>query len=389
MLLRWKDSPFLFHDQQISTLDKLPVEILLHIASFLPTSSIACLSLTSKWYHQVLSDQFDPKWRNNRTEKRRFLQLLEDDLPEQMLCSICNTLYRRHPRIASFCLSYLSHTSARSTVSRCSSHLLFINRNMVDEFVRGFVKGPRYGPQLDELSHKCILGDATFPYDEKRGIFMSRSLDARVVKGKLLLHSVHKTSVILSTELHETRVLTESPKGVIPKGLLPSIDRFRYIGCAHTPQTLPAVLLDAYQARSDSYCHHLLSCGHCATDLRVRVGVQRQDKRECIQIEVEIWRSLGGRDLDKREASEDAHFSLGTQNADFNINDPPERDLEDLFNGVAEKECAQKSKTWIQSWYWDYNPYTMRLWQYHAPRDYDRSRQPGWPRPRHITCLPS
>lgn len=77
-----------------STLERLPVEILLRIIFFLPVSSIACLSLPSKWHYEALIDQIDPKMRDNSAEKERFLRLLEKDLPEKMLCCSCNILYR-------------------------------------------------------------------------------------------------------------------------------------------------------------------------------------------------------------------------------------------------------------------------------------------------------
>lgn len=360
------------------TLDKLPVEILLHIASFMPTSSIACMSLTSKWYHQVLSNQFDPKMQDDQTEKRLFLRLLEDDLPEQMVCSSCNTLYHWQPWNECLCPKNDAHVGAKRTMYWCCDHYLRINRNMVDGFLRGFVKGSRYGPQLQELRHDCKPGRLMYHYYPKRQILIDRSLDARVVSGKLLLHSVHMMTVSLSSELHEHEITLRprSPKVLVPEGLLPSIDMFRYIGCDHMHH-LPAVVLDAYQKRADPRCLGLLNCGCCATDLRVRVEIERKGTREGIHIEVEMWQSLGGREPDNREVSEDAHFCYVSSYGSFNINNPPERDLEDLYKGVAEKEGGvfsstsphqpRKSKTWIQSWCWCYNPNTKKLWQYKVP----------------------
>lgn len=96
-----------------SILQRLPSEILLRTIYFLPLSSIACLSLTSKWYHATLHGHFDPKMPRNSTEKARFLRLLEEDLPTMILCSSCNILYRwqDHPR--GCCARYLDHVPMR------------------------------------------------------------------------------------------------------------------------------------------------------------------------------------------------------------------------------------------------------------------------------------
>ena len=64
----------------------------------------------------------------------------------------------------------------------------FIYRNMVDAFLRGFARGPLYGPQLEELGHICKSNRSLALY---KGEPIDHSLDARVVMGKLLLHGVH------------------------------------------------------------------------------------------------------------------------------------------------------------------------------------------------------
>ncbi|KEF60135.1 uncharacterized protein A1O9_04985 [Exophiala aquamarina CBS 119918] len=82
-------------------------------------------------------------------------------------------------------------------------------------------------------------------------------------------------------------------------------------GCAHTRDTLPAVILDALQLRvgcagDQTRSLDLLNCGYCATDLRVRVELECGGT--CIQIEVKIWKSLGSREPDNRDETEDARF---------------------------------------------------------------------------------
>jgi hypothetical protein len=195
---------------------------------------------------------------------------------------------------------------------------------MVDAFLRGFAKGSRYGPQFHELNDTCKLSH--------KGEYIDNSLNARVVRGKLLLHGIYKLS--LSSSAQSSGTLT-SPGDIsqdLPDGLLPAIDNFKTIGCAHTGDSLPAVIWDVYELKagcSDGRTRSLdlLSCGHCATDLRVRVELDCGGM--CVHIEVEIWRSFGGRESDNRDETENAHFYFREE--PFDINLLPDRNLEENF----------------------------------------------------------
>ncbi|KAK5190999.1 hypothetical protein LTR99_000058 [Exophiala xenobiotica] len=201
---------------QASTLEMLPTEFLLQIISFLPASSIAFMSLTSKWHHEAFIDQFDPKWRDERAEKVRFLRLLEEELPEMIL-------------------------------------------------------------QYATAAVSCTVGS-------------------------------------VATDGNDAAVLT-------------------------VLDSLPAVILDVYELKAGyadgrTRSLDLLSCGHCATDLRVRVELNCGGM--CVHIEVEVWRSFGGRDSDNREETEDAHFCFGEK--PFDINLPPARNLKEMFKDGVEEE---------------------------------------------------
>ncbi|KIW19180.1 hypothetical protein PV08_03474 [Exophiala spinifera] len=257
---------------------------------------------------------------------------------------------------------------------------------MVDAFLRGFAQGSRYGPQLEQLNHTCELDvGALFPKGVcNEGVCITKTIDARVVRGKLLLHNVHKLSVSLLTQPSSPLTSRVDISQIVSNRLLPAIYKFTArIGCVHTPDTLPAVMLYAFRFRVGCSGDRargldLLSCGHCATDLRVRVEL------DCggtgVQIEVEIWRSFGGRDSDNRDRAEDGHFFIDPMSdAPFDINHPPVRDLEKMFNGV-EEDCSglwspnrpRSRQSWIQLWMWFYDPFKAQLRSYGLPCNDDR-----------------
>jgi hypothetical protein len=375
VLLRVRGLQSITLESSASTLARLPAELLLRIVSFLPAGSIACLSLTSKCYYAALSDQFDLKLQENPKEKQRFLRLLEEDLPEMMACYSCNALYSWKKQQRYLCPNQHNYTSLQRGSLWCFAHdPAFIYREMVDAFLRGFEKGPKYGPQLLELAHKCKCDGSVLNCAGKK---IWRSLDARVIKGKLMLHGVHELCV--SFPPLGTRPSQICLDKIVKDTLVPEIDKFSGIGCVHTGDSLPAVLLDTVQhlpggLKDRTRCHDLLNCGHCATDLRVRIVVENNT---CLRIEVEIWQSFGGRDPNNRDEMEDAHFHLPrSENKSLDPNEPPSRNLEELFKrevgesiGLPFAEVLQRRQSWLQLWNWIYSSSRTELCGYCVPRD--------------------
>ncbi len=240
----------------------------------------------------------------------------------------------------------------------------FICRNTVHAFLRGFARGSEYGPQLDELNHHCkSAGDG----------HIESSLDARVVRRKLLLHEVHRQCVILPNQpIGLLRSKVDIGRD-IPDGLVPAINRFKDVGCFHSGYSLPAIIGDAYHLREGhpgdrSKCLDLLNCAHCATDIRVRVE-ERCGGTEVL-IEVEVWKSFGGRDFDTRDEMEDAHFDHRDKRFDtFDLRRDTDRNLEDLFREGGEGEHGvslssdqpRRRQNWLQSWWCYFDSDEARL----------------------------
>ncbi|EHY57141.1 hypothetical protein HRR83_002636 [Exophiala dermatitidis] len=172
-----------------------------------------------------------------------------------------------------------------------------------------------------------VTNHRTKSADDYAGLSFSyvvdKILEARVVEKRLMPHGVYNMAETCSlaqqpggTPAQEVDQSTHRPGHIaVPKRLLLAIHRFRTIGCAHTRDTLPATILDAVQLQLGCCSGHhptksrdLLNCGHCATDLRVRVGLDGNST--CVQIEVELWQSFGGRDSGDRDETEVPTFQL-------------------------------------------------------------------------------
>lgn len=81
----------------LSSLERLPFELLQHIASHLPASSAASLALCSHHVRDVIGTQCWVAIRAPSPEKRKFLSYMEQDLPDHRLCDRCAQFHRRDP----------------------------------------------------------------------------------------------------------------------------------------------------------------------------------------------------------------------------------------------------------------------------------------------------
>ncbi|KEF52720.1 uncharacterized protein A1O9_11137, partial [Exophiala aquamarina CBS 119918] len=178
-------------------LARLPPELLLQIIRYLPVESAAAVALISK-YHYLALKQYVLLGLSDIAGKRRFLRLFEVDLAEYIACHCCSILYRwkacapryECPRRYRRGM-YRIHTLG---LKYCPQHYpRELPLETVAAFLRGYERGPAYGPQLQELHHKC---DAALPWHHWTPD-VSRDTAARVVHGKLLLRTSYSLQVSL------------------------------------------------------------------------------------------------------------------------------------------------------------------------------------------------
>ncbi|RMZ83576.1 hypothetical protein DV738_g1127, partial [Chaetothyriales sp. CBS 135597] len=185
---------------EVPLLARFPVEILLHIVSFLPPESAVSLSLVSRHYYTLLSRDVDLTLKQNQPAKKRLLRLLEVDWPHLMACHACNMLFswkwkpNRALSIYTCPSSGRQSSSHLSGISLCCGYLHpDMSFSIVEAYIRGYEMGPAYGPPLSELTHSCR---GRLQSDDRREARLT--VRARVVQGKFLLHHTMRANICLA-----------------------------------------------------------------------------------------------------------------------------------------------------------------------------------------------
>ena len=360
VVLRYHPSPW---KPPYPYLEEVPVEMILHIASFLPTESAVCLSLASKSLHQALNQRIDMRFSNPETDpaaKKRFARLLEIDVPGLISCHGCSVLHRWNRRSTSM-RPYLCRNHYRGYpchhklfIPFCTTHAPYaFHREVLDAFIRGYERGPAYGPQLHALEHQCKTDSLWGSHEQN----LSRSTQARMVLGKLMLRINY-----------ELEVPPDTP-------LVPEVDKFKCVGCSHSSRTLPGVIMDAIdqtendlsQPRSTGY----VNCWYCATDLQVRVI---SSTKGSLVFKVDTWHFLGGRDHEREHPTVRSTLDHRAPYHHYSYDMVPTRNLEKLYNEGLGDELhhpppfgpSSRVQSWLQSWQWWYNA-TKKSLEYRVP----------------------
>ncbi len=332
-------------------LARLPPELLLQIIQYLPAESAAVVSLISR-YHYVVLKQYVLTGLSDKAAKKRFLRLLEVDLPEYIACPCCDILYRwkaSAPMYSCPRRRYDQGTRYLHNVApmiRPQHYPWALPLEAIAAFLRGYERGPAYGPQLQEFYHKC---DGPQRYLTPG---VSRDTEARVVNGKLLL----RTSYSLQMSLQES--------------FAAQLDQLSYIGCSHSPGSLPALVMEAID-HIDSpskapRCYDYINCAECATDLRVAVLATKSDQ---LVAQITTWQCYGGRDIDQEDRTVRTLFGYsfacqgeGESGTVSYRRALPSRNLELQYNeslgdGGGLTNGLQQRHRWLHWWDWSYPRY--------------------------------
>lgn len=157
-----------------SQLLRLPPEIILLVASMLPTPSTACLALCSRGLNHILGPGF---WRSLQSEapdvRLAFLLSLAKDLPQHFVCQECACLHRmsaiKWPRIITRLLG------PRCTWQGLGFYHLFLSRYRI------------YFPHIELAMKQHYSGtDIGFPLEA----FQHLEVEHNQIKQKITLLSV-------------------------------------------------------------------------------------------------------------------------------------------------------------------------------------------------------
>ncbi|PQE27138.1 Cyclin-like F-box protein [Rutstroemia sp. NJR-2017a WRK4] len=167
-------------------LSDLPPELIIIIASFLPTQSAACLSLCSRAMSQILGSD---AWRCLKIQspgvRATFLSDLSKDLPQYFVCYLCVQLHttsavqwpRSSPKTLTRCLRKelaLKHCSQSGIYLRFPHIQLVMNRHYL---------GPSHGFPLEAFQTTEVIESDIF-----RNIVLL-SVEAQIVSDELLMRS--------------------------------------------------------------------------------------------------------------------------------------------------------------------------------------------------------
>lgn len=273
----------------------LPLELILCILRYLPDESIISLSLTCK----ALRDQVWPRYHQLLAipdTKRCFLRLLENDLPEYLLCAICNKLFTWW-RFTSPDKIYTARGHDGDHLQHYQGMLLSnghrIGRMSIeirDLILRANERGPAFGLPISILKQECSsaeLGPGP----------MLISFDAKVVASRLVMKRVDTLLVDTRYEVHDQAELLHQLHASHP--------------CAGLclPDILPNIALSAVEETTDQTGFYqarlvgemlpvskvLFHCRNCTTDIRVKAD--RQEAAHAIRVEVISYQDFGNRSM--------------------------------------------------------------------------------------------
>ena len=290
--------------RKLSSLERLPTEVILIILDFCSPETGIALSLTSK---RLYGQFFAHTVRNHALKthvKLRLLRLLEKDLPQLFTCSTCVRLYHWE-RCALLLDSYgcpLRQWSSRKPEHTDRARLGggyrrpdYLNTELRDLIIRASRRGPLFGPPVE-----CLAND--FIADRGNGFKSYKTFVPRVVENSLMLWTTVAIKIHLDANLHhQTRCLQNCT-------------------CSHTGTRMSTIIKCALSHLSDEQrlveqgteanistpkCLQLLKCKCCATDIQIEVLCQGE---RAIGLQIHSWRDFGNAETGT-ETLQGAHFA--------------------------------------------------------------------------------
>ena len=235
--------------------DRLPLEIIQYIASFLPTNSAAAFAFCNHTFREVLGAKYWNLLRfspSRQTERAIFLQWLERELPEYIFCDCCAKLHspcgprevleQRQCFIVDFRQRQSSHyrPEFRYDHVQMAMKLHRLGRDTRPDLARlTLVDTATYGPNDLYLSEARIVADEMFV----------RAQHWLLVPGNKFLH-VPKFSFRVC---HHLDTLDLSPNN--------KLKRMMFCKIAH--------LNDMQKLVSCKSCNGLSQCDYCPTEFQV------------------------------------------------------------------------------------------------------------------------
>ena len=274
----------------------LPTEIILHILSFLPISSAACLAFCNHPFKARLGLMYWDSIRLGHNERERddFLSLVAQDHPSYIFCYQCSRLHHvdeigspgpvnKPSTLLPCCEGYLSirpdgHVSRRTTFKLSFAH--------VQLAMKRYRRGSDHGISLDDLSFTEVQNS----FQEDRDYTTFLTADARI------LASDHESSLLM--RFQQLLLIPVDPFesnldqiSRIPFGCLcPHI--YRYNSAVYSRLRCRLKHISEDECKHTTRCMDTYRCQSCSTEYTTDVLDSRHVDGGII-VAVTTWMNLG------------------------------------------------------------------------------------------------
>jgi len=265
-----------------SALGKLPAELFLEIADFLPPESIACFALSCRVICDILGVQCFAAVKQDPSTCYAFLSQLEVDMPDVVTCRPC---LRFHAMSNATSYRY----RRRNQLCRSEDLAAFIPFTLHYEFsstvMQMAMKRSRQGLNVQSL---LALLEMTPRQIHVVPLVCHGQSDVKIVNGHLLFRKLHRVELLAGTDLR-----------------LPS--RLNVRVCPHfsiTPSKALGCMLDLWNINKPSWFdpadlrswQGLAQCKHCTTEFSVEYKWRDEI---AMDLAVSVWKDLGGGKYDR------------------------------------------------------------------------------------------
>jgi hypothetical protein len=254
--------------------DTLPVELIQHVAHFLPTSTAAAFALSNHYLCEVIGCQYwtDLHHPTEVKEREIFLQLLDRDLTYHLFCHRCRRLHLPTPAgIGEWTDARLIHRLKQrrcfqedfsaKTANYLSTTFRFEHLQMTMKLHRLGLDFQTYLRSLARVENNCT-----------RRIRDFRTFEARVVSNEMIIRSQHWL------------FLAPGPPGQGVKlgpGVFPCPEVCAHLNCGpyYPDDNILAAFLKCRISHLNknedpcTYCRGLKQCWYCPTEYQIDVKV--------------------------------------------------------------------------------------------------------------------
>ena len=283
-------------------LERLPIELIDQLASWLPLHSAMSLALCSHRLYDALGREILRRMNVNKTEEAKFLQALDRDLPETLFCFFCGRLHVLFPGCRTKRSIRTEERFQRVADGRCQNADGKYNFGVAHTYFAGF--------SFEHVQMAVKLGRRREHFSEAKAYIERLSFIGRPASGRLTILPAYNGLYLFETRLLRDQVYVRAQTWFwIPgdeKGKLEMPRRFYTTVCAHLDSN--SSVANAYTTAFRCNLHHLfdearlgccekccelIRCQFCPTEVAIEVRRSPRDLSGSGFLVATKWQILG------------------------------------------------------------------------------------------------